>query len=164
MLVPAITKKDELERLFMESIYSEDYFWYSGYLYAHELPDINIADNDFKYAIVDNKRVVSYIDNEKVVGYLAYKIDPSTDTVYNFGLLSFDKGNPTVGVDLFKEMERLVAIHRRIEWRMVGGNPVQRHYDKFCKKHGGNIVTLHDVCKGPDGMMHDSLIYEIVRK
>lgn len=155
MLIPAIARKEELDGLFMASVYSEDYFWYSGYLYAHELPIINAADNDFKYAIVDG---------DKVVGYLAYRVDPSTDTVYNFGLVSFDKGNPTVGIDLFKEMERLAAIHRRIEWRMVGGNPVQRHYDKFCKKHGGSVVTLHDVCKGPDGKWHDSLIYEIVRK
>lgn len=38
MLIPAIARKEELDGLFMASVYSEDYFWYSGYLYAHELP------------------------------------------------------------------------------------------------------------------------------
>lgn len=155
MLVPAVTKKDELERLFAEKIYSEDYYWYSGDICSNELPQIAATDNIFQYAM---------LDGEKVVGYLAYCIESATDTVYDFGLLSFDKRNPVIGRDLFSEIERLVKTHRRIEWRMIGGNPVQRHYDKFCERHGGNVVTLHDVRKGPDGKWHDERIYEIISK
>lgn len=103
------------------------------------------------------------VDEPKVVGYFAYSIQPSEDTVCNFSLYSFDKGNPIIGKDVFEEMERLVKSHRRIEWRMIGGNPVQRHYDKFCKRFDGNRIMLHDVCADPNGGYRNEYIYEIVR-
>ena len=86
------------------------------------------------------------------------------DCVSNFGLYSFDKGNVVVGIDLFKEMERLVNRYHRVEWRMIGGNPVKKHYDRFCAKHGGNVVVLHDVVKDLEGNYLDEYIYEIVKE
>lgn len=41
-------------------------------------------------------------------------------------------------------MEELVNIFHRVEWRMVGGNPVERSYDKFCKMHNGTKHILKD--------------------
>jgi hypothetical protein len=46
---------------------------------------------------------------------------------------------------------------------MIGGNPVKRHYDKFCAKHNGNRVVLHDVCKDENGNYRDEYIYEIIK-
>jgi hypothetical protein len=60
-------------------------------------------------------------------------------------------------------MEELVARYRRIEWRMIGGNPVKKHYDWFCKKHGGNCVKLNQVTRDEAGNYRDVYIYEIVR-
>ena len=45
---------------------------------------------------------------------------------------------------------------------MIGENPVKKHYDKFCSKHGGNVVVLHDACKDPNGKYVNAYIYEIV--
>ena len=156
MLKPAIAYKDKILDLFAHEIYSENYFLYSGYAYCHELPEIGADDNYFQWAIVNSK--------DDVIGYLAYQIDPAEDTVKNFGLYSFDHGNPIIGSDLFTEMERLVSRYRRVEWRMVGGNPVQKHYDRFCEKFGGNRVILHQVTKDENGNYRDVYIYEIVKE
>lgn len=154
LLVPAILYKDEIEKAFAKDLYTNNYFYYNGYPHCNSLPEINTEDNHYQYAIVDN--------HEKVIGYLSYKIDDATDTVDCFGLYSFDRGNYIIGKDLFEEMERLVKKYRRIEWKMIGGNPVKKHYDKFCKKHNGHIAVLHDVCKDPDGKYCNVYFYEII--
>lgn len=61
-------------------------------------------------------------------------------------------------------MEKLIHEYKlhRIEWRVVSGNPVKKHYDKFCKKYNGNIIKLTDVFKDKYGNYRDSYIYEIL--
>lgn len=156
MLVPAILYKEEIEKAFAKELYTDSCFYYNGYAYCNGLPEIKAEDNSYEYAIVNS--------HKKLIGYFGYRIDANTDTVYNFGLYSFDKGNPIIGKDLFGKLEELIKIHHRIEWRMVGGNPVKKHYDKFCNKHNGNIAVLHDACKDSKGNYHDSYIYEIIKK
>lgn len=155
MIEPAVCHKEELEQLFAKEIYKDEYFLYSGYCYSHCIPEIKEKDDKFQYAILDS--------GKRVIGYLSYIIDARNDTVLSFSLYSFDKGNPTIGKDLYKEMNKLVKEHRRIEWRMIGGNPVQKHYDYFCKKHSGNKVVLHEVCKDNHGIFRDEYIYEIIK-
>lgn len=156
MLKPAILYKDILEKKFAEEAYTEEYFLYSGYGSCNEIPNIKLEDGKYQWAIVDN--------GDNVVGYFAYQIQPETDTVLNFGLYSFDKGNILNGKEVFHKMEELIAEHRRIEWRMIGGNPVQRSYDNFCKKHNGTRVVLHNVTKDIHGVYHDEFIYEILKE
>lgn len=76
---------------------------------------------------------------------------------------TFDRGNLMIGKDLYYELERLVKKHRRIEWRMVGGNHVEKQYDKFCKKHNGTKHILKDAIRDKEGNYRDSIIYEIVK-
>jgi hypothetical protein len=155
-LVPAILYKSELERLFAERIYSDEFFYYSGETYDHEVPEIKTESNRFQWAI---------IFDDKVTGYMAYHVDPSTSTVWSFGIYSFDPGSgiPTAKI-IFEKMEELVAQYRRIEWRMIGGNWVEADYDRFCEAHNGEKHILHDVVKDQYGKYHDEMIYEIVRK
>jgi hypothetical protein len=152
VLVPALTMKEEINKAFYEILYTEDFFYYAGYAHCHELSEIKPKDNVYQYAIVDEHR--------KLLGYFAYTIQD--DAVSNFGLISFDKGNIIVGRDITQKLEELVKTYRRMEWRMIGGNPVKRSYDRFYKKHGGNCVCLHDVCKDLQGNYRDEYIYEIV--
>lgn len=56
------------------------------------------------------------------------------------------------------------ALFHRIEWRMVGGNPVEKHYDKFCQKYRGKKYVLTDVLKDRCGKYHNDVIYEIIFK
>ena len=169
MLVPAIVYKDEIEKQFAKRMYSDDMFYYQGYAHGHEMTEIKPQDNVYQWAIV-GYNLKDYARNF-VIGYFAYRIDPATDNVYNFGLYSFDKGNALIGYDVFKKMEELINEHHRIEWRCVGGNPALRGYKKFAMriatKHPHWIVNMHqmrDVTKDNQGNYHDEYIFEIVRR
>ena len=153
MLVPAILYKDEILKAFSRELYTEDYFLYNGYAHCNTLPEIRLENDVYQFAIVDTE--------EKLVGYLCYRVDVNASCVYNFGVYSFDRGNPIIGNDLFYELKRLLDIYHRIEWRMISGNPVQKHYDKFCEMFNGVSVVLHDVCKDPNGNYRNEHIYEV---
>lgn len=155
MLKPALLYKDELNKKFAEQLYSQDYFLYTG-CDGTWVPEIKADEGTYQYVILNK-------DNQ-VIGYFAYSINYFNDTVHNFGLYSFNKGNPIIGIDLIKKMKELIKYHHRIEWRMIAGNPVKRHYDKFCKRYNGNVVCLHDVTKNLKGQYVDEYIYEIINK
>lgn len=156
MLKPAFLYKDILEKKFIEYLYTDECFFYNGYGTCGEPQKITPRDGYYQWAIVNNK--------EQVIGYFAYTIQVETDTVLNFGLYSFDKGNIIIGKDVFEKMEELIKDHRRIEWRMIADNPAKRSYDRFCRKHNGNCVCLHKSCKDIHGIYHDDYIYEIVKE
>lgn len=156
MLEPAILYKDEIHKKFQEYSYSNDMIYYTGYL-GNELPEI-LENNDgynFQYAIVKD---------DKLIGYFIYCIDWYTSCASRFGLFSFDRGNSTIGLDVYREMKKLINDYRlhRIEWRMIGGNPVEKHYDKFCKKFNGKKLVLTDAVKDRQGKYHEDVIYEII--
>ena len=156
MLVPAILYKNEIEKEFQKLYYTEDMFCYTGCL-AQWYPNIKEipSDGEFDYAIINN--------DSKLIGYLSYRADYYCSKVYNFGLVSFDRGNPIIGNDLYKKLEELVSHFHRIEWRMIGGNKVEKHYDKFCKLHNGQKHILKDSIRDKNGDYHDDIIYEIVK-
>lgn len=162
MLRPAIEYKDKLLELFSKEIYSDRYFWYAGYAHGHKLPTISDEDNIYQWAILS--------DVFTVEGYLAYSVYPEIDSVENFGLYSFDDDDNfiirralSVGKDVHEKLEELVEAHHRVSWRMISGNPVMSSYDAFCRKHHGNKVCLHDICKDVYGEYHDEYIYEIIK-
>ena len=82
----------------------------------------------------------------------------------NFGLYSFDKGNPIIGKDILREIRRIIKEFKphRMEWRMIGGNPVEKHYDTFCKRYNGKKFVLTDVIRDRYGNYHNDVIYEII--
>ena len=45
---------------------------------------------------------------------------------------------------------------------MVGRNPRERSYDRFCKKFGGTKYILRDAIKDQYGNYHNDIIYEII--
>ena len=157
MLIPAIVKKNEILNAFKRCYYTEDMFLETGNL-NNWLPNIQEETNDglFQFAIVDKE--------ENLIGFLTYRIDWYSSCVSCFGLISFDKGNPIVGRDLLQEIKKLIYEYKihRIEWRMIGGNPVERHYDKFCKKFNGTKHILKDAIKDKFGKYRDDIIYEII--
>lgn len=154
MLVPAILFKDQIMVEFAKIYYTEDMMYLTGCLeqWCPDIPAIP-EEGKFDFAIVSN---------DKLVGYLSYYVDYYCSKAYNFGLLSFDRGNPVVGEELFNEMEKLTKRFHRIEWRMLSGNPVEKHYDKFCKKYGGDKHILKDSVRDSCGNYHDDIIYEII--
>lgn len=157
MLIPAILKKSEIEDKFKGTFYSDDMMYESGGMFNFT-PDIKDEPDAgcFQYAIVDSE--------QKLIGYFAYTIDWYSSGAYNFGLISFDKGNCIIGRDVYTELLKLIDVYHlhRIEWRMVGGNPVERHYDKFCLRYNGTKHIFRDVFKDNFGNYRDSIIYEIL--
>ena len=156
MLVPAILYKTELLTKIQSYNYTDDMMYFSGYL-GNFLPNINENnDGDFyQYAI---------IDKDKVIGYFSYRVDWYSSCVYNFGLFSFDRNNIIIGIDIYKELKKIINdyhIHR-IEFRMTSGNPVEKHYDKFCKRYKGKKFEFTDSFKDKYGKYHNDVVYEII--
>ena len=156
MLVPAIIYKDEINKAFMKYCYTEDMIYYTGYLGSSVSVISDECDGGlYQYAI---------IDNDKLIGYFTYQIDWYSSCARSFGLFSFDRNNRSVGLDIYRELKKVINdyhIHR-IEWRMIGGNPVEKHYDKFCNKYHGKKFVLTDAIKDRFGKYHDDIIYEII--
>lgn len=156
MLVPAILYKDEICKKFMEYNYTEDMGYYTGYL-GNSLPSIKSEDEGslYQYAI---------LDNGKLIGYFTYQIDWYCSCAHCFGLFSFDRNNKIIGLDIHRELRKIINdyhIHR-LEWRMIGGNPVEKHYDRFYQKYHGRKFVLTDVFKDRYGKYHNDVIYEII--
>lgn len=158
MLKPAILYKEAIQRAMRAYYYTDDMMYESGSL-SNWTPDIQEEPESgrFQYAIVDS--------NGRLVGYLDYFIDWYSSCASRFGLMSFDRGNITVGRDLSAELNKLLNEYKlhRIEWRMIGGNPVERSYDRFCNKHNGTKHVLKDAIKDKYGKYHDDIIYEIIQ-
>lgn len=153
MLEPALAHKDELVALFAKLMYSNSYYLYNGYPYSFELPKIDDAYGKFHWAIMDA---------DKLIGYFSYRVDPSVSCASQFGLFSFDPGNPIIGINVYHKMNELICKYHRIEWYAVEGNPVTRHYDKLCKRYHGRKLVLYDATKDADGHYRNSIIYEII--
>lgn len=156
MLKPALLYTNEITRKFTEHLYTTDYFYYCGYYCGNSLPKIEEEEDLYQYAIVDS--------TDNVIGFLRYRVNDYNDTVQDFGLFSFDKGNPILGIDVFHKLEQLIKNHHRVEWRVVGNNPVKRHYDKYCKRHNGYIHHFHETTKDKKGNYIDSYLYEIINR
>ena len=154
MLVPAILYREEIIHNLQRYYYTDDMMYETGSM-DNWTPNIADCPNEglFQYAIVHN---------DKLIGFLSYAIDWYSSKAHSFGLFSFDRGNPIIGKDVFTKLEELVNQFHRIEWRMVGGNPAERGYDKFIKRHNGNKYVLKDSFKDRNGNYRDSIIYEIL--
>ena len=64
-----------------------------------------MRQSQFQYAVVDK--------DSKLIGYLGYRVDWYSSRVYNFGMMSFDRGNPQFGIDVHNKLEELVDSFRR---------------------------------------------------
>lgn len=153
MLKPAAMYKDILIEKFASILYTEDYYYYCGYPCA-TLPKICTDDNIYSYAIVDK--------DDNVIGFFTYQIFDLTNTAHNFGLISFDKGNPIVGIDVYYKMKELLKFYHKLEWNVVGDNPIKLMYDKFCARYNGFVHRIHDSTRNLKGELVDSFIYEVL--
>ena len=156
MLVPAMLYKGEIINGLARHIYENEMTFYSGWN-GCGLPEIPNEFNgtNYQYAI---------LAEDKVIGYFCYTYDMHSKCLRNFGLYSFERGNPIIGKDILCEIRRTIKQYQphRMEWRMIGGNPVEKHYDKFCRKYHGRKIVLTDVFRDRYGNYHDDVIYEII--
>ena len=154
MLAPAILYKDQIEHEFAKRIYDPEYFFYTGYGHCHEVPTIAAKDGRYDYAITDL--------NDNLIGFFSYSVY-DVASAENFGLYSFDKGNPLVTAQVYREMHRIVRSCRRVTWKVISGNPVKRLYDRFCQRYNGKVHRFREVISDSKGVYHDEYIYEILK-
>ena len=161
MLVPAVLYKDKIEDLSKKKMYDDYMFFDSGDVRPSSI-SVQRDQKDgnasrFEYAILDNDGML--------VGWFRYYINWYNRQLYLAGLMNLtDTAKPVIGFDLYKEVERAICKYKihRIEFRMIGGNPVQKSYDKVCAKLNGTRHVLKDVFKDRFGEYHDEYIYEVI--
>lgn len=157
MLRPAILYKDEIIRKFREQFYTRDMMYVCGDI-DNWSPDIVECPDEFtfQFAVVN--------EHNNCIGFIGFKIDWYSSYANRFAIMSFDKGNILFGKALKEIIYMLVydfKLHK-IEWGMISGNPVEKSYDKFCKKYNGNKYIFHDSIKDKRGNYHDRIIYEVI--
>lgn len=155
MLIPAILRTEQLVLEFNSRRYTDEMFYFSGASCDNSEWEPATDPYIYQYAIVSG---------EILLGYFDYVENPATDTIHNIGLISFYRCNPILGKDIYVKMRELIKAHRRVEWKMIGGNEAEGTYDRLCLRYGGNKVVLHDVLKDRYGNYHDDIIYEIARR
>jgi hypothetical protein len=159
MLKPAQLYEEELRRKMVSCWHDPAYMYYSGWT-GDEVP--KLPDNYY-----DEHNFVSVDKDDNVIGYIAYHVSWSTMSAYNFGAISFDRGNLLFGRDLFTAIDNLFNRYHmnRIQWRVIADNPVAKSYKRFIMKHGGvECSHLRQVARLLDGQLHDAIEYEILAK
>ena len=158
MIKPAQLYKEELEKKMYEQWYKPETSFYSG------LGNSSVKLKEDNY---DTRQYVSVDKDNNVIGYIAHDVDWIMKTANHFGMISFDKGNLTFAIDLYEVITNLFCKEKfnRVEWRCFTDNPAVRGYKKLIDRIGGRIAgTLHNTCVFPDGSMHDSYIFEILKE
>lgn len=156
MLIDANKYKRQIYKELLKLSNKEKFFYFGSD--EIQLPEIN-EDNK-------NKGVYRFgiVDSDKLIGYFSYYIDLKNLSVSSFGLVSFDKKNKIIGLDVYKEIKRIIkkySLHS-IQWNMVGDNPAERHYDKYIKKFNGIKYVFPEAIRTKDGKFHDDVLYYAV--
>jgi hypothetical protein len=155
--------KTRIQEEYKKIIYDEKYkYYFCQCFWNYEFP-LSTGDSDW-YGI----EYVSVDRNNNIIGYLGANIDRESNKVSSLRILNFkDKGNITFSRDLRNFIIELFERYKvnKIEFSVVGGNPIEKMYDKYIKKYNGRIVGhFKDYVKLTDGEYHDYKMYEIFKK
>ena len=102
---------------------------------------------------------------DRIIGYICYSVDWMSMSAYDFGIISFHKGNLEFGRDLYKALDDLFTVYgmNRISWWCYADNPAIRGYRSFIRRHGGRECGyLRQYSRLQDGKLHDSVLFEIL--
>lgn len=159
MLDLAIKYKDELNSLWVDTLYKEKY----KYVHNSSWQDLEI---DFKNDTWNRLQMVSVKDG-KVIGYFKVSIDRDTLIANNLLVMNFYDINYTFSKDFKTFITDLFEKYNfnKLTFNVVLGNKAEKMYDKYIELYGGRIVgTLNDDCKLFDGKLYDSKLYDITKK
>lgn len=157
MLKNAKNYEEELQKKLRDTWYDVEYQFYHSDSY---FSDINLND-ECRYSFV------SVDSSDVVIGFFSYRVDRDTNSVRNFGAISFDMGNLVFARDMNQAVEDIFLKYHfnRMEWCCIDGNPVLESYKKFCLSHGGEIVAHeHECIRTLDGVCRDSWTFEILAR
>lgn len=157
MLRPAQLYKEQLKIKDIESWYNpSDIFYHSGTgAYSIDLPDNN--ENLHAFVSVDK--------DDNIIGYISYRVDWRAMNAYQFGIISYHKGNMEFIRDLYKAIDDCFNVYHfnRIEWFCIADNPAICGYRNFIKHYGGRECGYcRQALKLRDGKLHDYVTFEIL--
>lgn len=159
MLFPAIEYETQLIDKFRSTWFKEKYKYYhcGNFFEDLEIHNSTLANHQF----------VSVRDGE-VIGYIGYGIDRlNGDVVYGLNIANFeDTPSITFSVDLGRALKDIFEkfSFRKLRFSVIVGNPIEKSYDKMCKKYGGNIVGIEkENVRLMDGNYYDEKFYSILR-
>ena len=159
MLKPAILYSDELKNKLRETWYIDKYKYYN---YSSYFCDIEIAKDTWNC-----QQFVSIDADNNILGYISYNVVRQTNSVEEFGIISFTDNSIMFGRDLHQAILDIFLKfnYNKLSFMVVIGNPIEKYYDKIIKKCGGRIVgiKLQEV-KLMDNKIYDVKMYEILRK
>lgn len=157
MIKPAQLYKEKLQEENIKAWYKpENIFWNGGMGDSQ----INIREDNY-----DLHQFASVDKYDNIIGYISYAIDWSAMSAYNFGIISYRKGDIEFVKDLYKAICDLFEVYHmnRISWSAYADNPAIRGYRNFIKKHGGRECGYYrKITRLQDGKLHDSVCFEIL--
>ena len=143
MLIDARICTKELIELFKAHANDDDMYYFTADKNEKEFSYIGVDSKDYyenhQYAIYDGKRIVGYFTYcWEEVESVSFNFGVGLE-LFNFGLYSFDKNNPIIGLDIYREMQRLCKEYGccYVSFWMIRGNPVEKHYDRIIKHFHG---------------------------
>jgi len=159
----------KLANLYVEKIqikYQKIVIFNNKYKYYNYFPywdyNINIAKDSWNCI-----EMVSVDNNDHIIGLLKAEINRGSDKVSSLGIINFLEINYIFSKDLRQFIHDLFIKFnfRKIEFSVIVGNPIEKTYDKYINKYGGNIVGItHKSIKLQDNKYYDIKYYEIFRE
>lgn len=159
-LVNAKLYEEDIKKKMWQIWYDEKYQYYFGGSWRSDFSLDFKSDGYLKraFAVLNN--------NNDLIGYISYSVDTDVQVAQWFGAVNFSQDKLTFGKALKQTIEDCFLKYglQVVEWNVICGNPVERSYDRICKKLGGRIVGIrkHRI-KDLAGNIHDDKIYEILR-
>ena len=157
MLVPAQLYKEELRNKIISTWYNLEYqYYWQSYNNEPTFEENNIYSRQF-----------AFIEDKEITGYFSYSLDNSSNSLYNMGLLSFERPNYAFIKEVIKHIEWLFdeKIIDRMDFFAYEDNPAIRGYDKMVEKFGGRRVGKFTKSQRLyDGKLHNTIFYEILRE
>lgn len=160
-LVNAKLYEDQIKLRFWEIWYDEDYQFYFGNNWRY---DFSVETNTNGY---QNHDFAVVNDDGKLLGYIGYSIDTEIRIAKWFGAVNFSDDKLAFGRALYQVIMNcfLKFGMEVVEWDVIRGNPIEKSYDRLCKKFGGTIIGIsHNRVRDFAGNMHDKKTYEILRE
>lgn len=157
MLIPAQLCQDQLKELFIGKWYDERFMYY----YDGTGRELYQSDNNCYYS----RQFCSIDDEDNIVGYIGYNYNNDSRSASNFGLCSFYDFNQTFFNDAIIAIYELFYKFRldRMEFCAFSGNPAIGGYRSFIKRYGGReVCRLRKTCRLMDGMLHDTIMFEVL--
>ena len=158
MIYPAQLYKEEVQKKLVKTWYDERYKFYYD------------TSGKYESVVPDNchyQRHFGSVDKDgNVIGYICYTYDDNSSYAKWFGILCFEDSYCYEFIaDVLRVIDDIFYKFNlnSIQFQCFAMNPVISAYRRFIKKYGGReVATLRQTTKLMDGMLHDSVLFEIL--